>query len=63
MKISVSTAYLTMVRVGVGAVIVTPCNVVAGPRTLTGAGVIVAVTMDVEVIVAVTAARVLNKLE
>lgn len=62
-EILVATAYLTRVRVGVAAVIVTPCKVVAGPRTTIGAGVIVAVTMDVEVIVAVTAARVLNILE
>lgn len=58
----VATAYLIRVRVGTGAVMVTPFRVVAGPRTLIGAGVIVAVTMLVEVMVAVTAARVLNKL-
>lgn len=59
----VAIAYLTMVRVGTGAVMVTPFKVVAGPRTLIGAGVIVAVTTPVEVIVAVRAARVLEKLE
>lgn len=45
-------------RVGVAAVIVTGGRMVVPDRILTGGGVIVAVTMDVEVMVAVTAARV-----
>lgn len=62
-EILVATAYLTIVRVGTGAVMVIPFKVVAGPRTLIGAGVIVAVTMLVEVMVAVTAGRVLVELD
>lgn len=54
----VATAYLMIERVGVAAVIVTGGRMVVPDRILTGGGVIVAVTMDVEVMVAVTAARV-----
>lgn len=53
-----ATAYLVRARVGVAKVTVTGGKIVVPERILIGGGVTVAETIAVEVIVAVTAARV-----
>jgi hypothetical protein len=54
----VATAYLIIDRVGVAIVTVTGGRIVVPDRTFIGGGVMVAETMLVEVMVAVTAGRV-----